>query len=197
VTVVDGAVAELTQGERAWSALTLSGRRQLLEELRDLTVEHAEEWVRIAGRIKRLAPDSPLVGEEWITGPYPVVSSAAALAATLAALEQGRSPADGFHVTQAPGNRSGVQVLPHTLFDRLLLNGYNALLLDDTERTVVRGPFRPLPRSVVNGEFSISPKPPWFTSNRTAAMTGRLLTYFAARPSWRKLPAIFASALRG
>jgi aldehyde dehydrogenase (NAD(P)+) len=74
---------------------------------------------------------------------------------------------------------------------------HNALLLDDTERTVVRGPFRPLPRSIVNGEFSISPKPPWFTSNRTAATTGRLLTYFAGAPRWSKLPRIFASALRG
>src|SRR5205807_1940633 len=47
---------------------------------------------------------------------------------------------------------------------------HNALLLDGTERTVVRGPFRPLP------------KPPWFVNNRTAAVTGRRLTAFAAQP---------------
>ncbi|WP_405594550.1 aldehyde dehydrogenase family protein [Streptomyces sp. NBC_01092] len=74
---------------------------------------------------------------------------------------------------------------------------HNALLLDDTERTVVTGPFRPTPRSVLNGEMSISPKPPWFVTNKTAARTGRLLTAFAARPQWRKLVAIFASGLRG
>lgn len=74
---------------------------------------------------------------------------------------------------------------------------HNALLLDNTERTVVTGPFRPSPRSVLHGEKSISPKPPWFVTNRTAATTGRLLTGFAARPRWRALPAIFASALRG
>jgi hypothetical protein len=62
---------------------------------------------------------------------------------------------------------------------------HNALLLDHTERTVVHGPFRPLP------------KPPWFVDNRTAATTGRRLSRFAARPRWRALPAIFASALRG
>ena len=62
---------------------------------------------------------------------------------------------------------------------------HNALLLDRTERTVVHGPFRPLP------------KPPWFVDNRTAATTGRRLARFAARPRWRALPAIFASALRG
>jgi len=62
---------------------------------------------------------------------------------------------------------------------------HNALLLDCTERTVVHGPFRP------------RPKPPWFVDNRTAATTGRRLTEFAARPRWRALPAIFASAIRG
>jgi hypothetical protein len=74
---------------------------------------------------------------------------------------------------------------------------HNALLLADTERTVVTGPFRPSPRSVLHGEKSISPKPPWFVTNRTAATTGRRLTGFVARPRWRALPAIFASALCG
>jgi aldehyde dehydrogenase (NAD(P)+) len=74
---------------------------------------------------------------------------------------------------------------------------HNALLLNDPERNVVRGPFRPSPRSLVNGELAISPKPAWFVTNRTAAGTGRAMTTFAAAPSVRKLPAIFASALRG
>jgi aldehyde dehydrogenase (NAD(P)+) len=74
---------------------------------------------------------------------------------------------------------------------------HNALLLADPERTVVRGPFRPLSRSLVNGELAISPKPAWFVTNRTAAGTGRAMTAFAAKPSPLKLPAIFASALRG
>jgi aldehyde dehydrogenase (NAD(P)+) len=74
---------------------------------------------------------------------------------------------------------------------------HNALLLDQTERTVVRGPFRPAPRSVIHGELSLSPRPPWFVTNKTAAVTGRLLTDFSARPRWSTLPRIFASALRG
>ena len=71
---------------------------------------------------------------------------------------------------------------------------HNALLLADVERTVVRGPFRPFPRSAVGGEFALSPKPPWFVSARSARTTGELLTRFAADPSWVKLPRIFGSA---
>lgn len=71
---------------------------------------------------------------------------------------------------------------------------HNAFLLADVERTVVRGPFRPFPRSAVGGEFALSPKPPWFVSARSARTTGELLTRFAADPSWAKLPRIFGSA---
>ena len=74
---------------------------------------------------------------------------------------------------------------------------HNALLLDRPERTVVRGPFRPAPRALARGELTLSPKPPWFVTNRTAAVTARRLTAFAAKPRVRALPAIFASALRG
>jgi aldehyde dehydrogenase (NAD(P)+) len=61
---------------------------------------------------------------------------------------------------------------------------------------VLRGPFRPFPRSFAGGEFALFPKPPWFVTARTAATTGRRLTRFAAKPSWSRLPAVFASAFR-
>ncbi|WP_233204572.1 aldehyde dehydrogenase family protein [Cryobacterium sp. Y62] len=73
---------------------------------------------------------------------------------------------------------------------------HNALLLDDVERTVVWGPFRPFPHSIVHGEWALLPKPPWFVSARSGASTARLLTEFAARPSMRRLPGILAAAFR-
>lgn len=74
---------------------------------------------------------------------------------------------------------------------------HNALLLDHIERTVISGPFRPAPRSVRNGEFTMSPKPPWFVTNRTSSKTSQLLTRFVATNSWRSLPSLLFSALRG
>lgn len=62
---------------------------------------------------------------------------------------------------------------------------HNALLLADVERSVVRGPFRPFPRSLSivrdGGRFTILPKPPWFVSARTAAEVSEGLTRFRAR----------------
>ncbi len=74
---------------------------------------------------------------------------------------------------------------------------HNTFLFDRTEKSVVRGPFWPFPRSWAHGDRSLLPKPPWFVSNRTAGETLRRLTRFATAPGWRHVPGIFASALRG
>jgi aldehyde dehydrogenase (NAD(P)+) len=74
---------------------------------------------------------------------------------------------------------------------------HNALFFDRAQKTVVRAPFRPFPRSVAHAEFALSPRPPWFVTNRTADVTGRRLTYYAADGKLRHFPGIFASALRG
>jgi len=123
---IDLAIAELQKGEAVWAALPLAGRRELLDQVRAATEAHAKEWVDIAVAIKGLEPGSPLVGEEWVSGPYPVLTGASALAESLTALENGRSPVDGFKITPAPGGRVAVHVLPHNAFDWLLLNGFDA-----------------------------------------------------------------------
>ena len=74
---------------------------------------------------------------------------------------------------------------------------HNALMFDKPLKTVVSAPFRPFPRSIRHGENTLFPKPPWFLTNKTAESTARKLTEFTAAPSAAKLPALFASALRG
>ncbi|WP_258567047.1 hypothetical protein [Microbacterium sp. Se5.02b] len=59
---------------------------------------------------------------------------------------------------------------------------HNALLLDGVERSVLRGPFRPFPRSLPiangGGRLTILPKPPWFVSARTGATVSEGLTRY-------------------
>lgn len=77
---------------------------------------------------------------------------------------------------------------------------HNALLLDDVERSVIRGPFRPLPRSlpVLNGggRLTILPKPPWFVSSRTGAAVSEGLTRFRANGGALGLVKTLTKALR-
>ncbi|MFF5932950.1 aldehyde dehydrogenase family protein [Streptomyces sp. NPDC012508] len=74
---------------------------------------------------------------------------------------------------------------------------HNAYLLEDIEKTVLRSPFAPAPRGLFTGSPSLSPRPPYFVTNRTALTTVERLTRFTAAPSAARLPALFASALRG
>ena len=77
---------------------------------------------------------------------------------------------------------------------------HNALLLDRVERSVIRGPFRPFPRSlpVVNGggRLTILPKPPWFVSSRTGAAVSEGLTRFRANGGTIGLLKTLTAALR-
>ncbi|WP_431955470.1 aldehyde dehydrogenase family protein [Nocardia lijiangensis] len=123
---VEAAVAALQRGEIEWARTTLPARRLLLDQIHVNTAKHAQEWVETAARIKKLTPDSPLLGEEWVSGPYSLLTGAAALAESLLALEEGRSPVDGYPMRPVPGGRIAIDVFPHGMFDALLLNGFRA-----------------------------------------------------------------------
>jgi aldehyde dehydrogenase (NAD(P)+) len=123
---INRALAELAAGEQAWARTDLAGRRAVLAQVIRATAEHAKDWVRAACAYKRLPETSPLAGEEWLSGPYAVLTAAHALTGTISALEAGRSPLDGYPVSEAPGGRLAVRVLPHTTYDHLLLRGFSA-----------------------------------------------------------------------
>ena len=74
---------------------------------------------------------------------------------------------------------------------------HNSLMLQDTQKNVLWAPFRPFPRSARHGGLTMAVKPPWFLGNRTSLGTARRFTQFAADPSPKRLPGLFASALRG
>jgi aldehyde dehydrogenase (NAD(P)+) len=73
----------------------------------------------------------------------------------------------------------------------------NAMLFERPQKTVVKGPFAPFPRSLSAGEWHTSLKPVWFATNRTADVTAQRLAEFTAAPSMLKLPGILRSAIRG
>lgn len=74
---------------------------------------------------------------------------------------------------------------------------HNSFMFEETERTIVRAPWRPFPRGLLSLQFSLLPRPPWFITNRRQHVLGRLLTEFQYRPSWLRLPRIFLNALAG
>jgi acyl-CoA reductase-like NAD-dependent aldehyde dehydrogenase len=74
---------------------------------------------------------------------------------------------------------------------------HNTFMLPRPQKAVVEIPFRPAPRSLLNGELTLSPKPVFFTTNKTAETTARRLVRFLVHRNPIALPRIFLSALRG
>jgi len=74
---------------------------------------------------------------------------------------------------------------------------HNTFLFDKPQKSVVRAPFAPFPRSIVTGEFTTLPTPPWFVTNKQAHNVGRRLVQFEVNRGIRHVPGIFADALRG
>ncbi|PIE16941.1 MAG: aldehyde dehydrogenase [Rhodobacterales bacterium] len=101
----------------------------------------------------------------------------------------------GFSLSQTPwGAFPG-----HSLTDVQSGIGFvhNSYMFDRAQRTVLRAPFRPFPRSVLAGEFTLMPRPPWFVTHKTQAPLGRRMTRLQYRPKLSQLPRLMRLALRG
>jgi acyl-CoA reductase-like NAD-dependent aldehyde dehydrogenase len=86
----------------------------------------AESWTTTASAIKGLDPESQAVGEEWVSGPYSVLSSLGMLAHSLQELADGKSPLATVKFGTAPGHRVTVPVLPTSAQEGALMSGFTA-----------------------------------------------------------------------
>jgi aldehyde dehydrogenase (NAD(P)+) len=101
----------------------------------------------------------------------------------------------GFLIAEAPwGAYPG-----HTLEDAGSGIGvvHNAYLLERTEKTVLRAPFTPYPRSLRAGELNFLPAPPWFVTSSAQAEVGRALCDFEYTHSPGDFMRIVSAGTRG
>jgi aldehyde dehydrogenase (NAD(P)+) len=123
---LDRTVAELDAAKRRWARLPIPMKIDLLHRVREHVAHVADEWVSTAVRAKGIRPGSPLAGEEWLSGPYAVLTWIAAMTTSLQRLAAGADPLAGFRVWERPDGQAVVQVYPHGPRERLLLHGVTA-----------------------------------------------------------------------
>ncbi|WP_417564214.1 aldehyde dehydrogenase family protein [Microbacterium sp.] len=121
---LDAAIDAVSTGARVWTHLTLEQRARLFERVRASVAACAEEWAIAAARSKGMNELHPLVGEEWLSGPYAVLGAIDGYVSTLRTLAKGASPLDGVKTDVAPGGRVRAHVFPTVATDRLLLSGF-------------------------------------------------------------------------
>jgi acyl-CoA reductase-like NAD-dependent aldehyde dehydrogenase len=121
---LDAAIGELELGARTWSHLTLGQRARLMERLHASVSAEASEWADVAANSKGILAGHPLRGEDWLAGPYGVVTALAAYRRSLLKLAGGESPLTGVETDAAPGGRVRAHVFPLGPVDGLLLSGF-------------------------------------------------------------------------
>lgn len=125
VTQLDRDLETLSSGKAAWARLPLERKMAMLESVKRNVYAVAPQWVSEAARAKGLRSGSPLAGEEWISGPWAVLYALNRYLRTLGGLsKRGEPPLP--RMRQGVGGRVVLNVFPHDLYDRLLLNGISA-----------------------------------------------------------------------
>ncbi|MGO9389035.1 aldehyde dehydrogenase family protein [Rhodoblastus sp.] len=119
------AVAELQEHKDSWARTSAAERVTILAEIKDELMRVAESWALTAARKKQIPLDSPLVGEEWMSGPYALMSGCNAYMQTLSQMD-GKAFMRRIPLLDLPNGAIAATVVPNSIWDRLLLSGVKA-----------------------------------------------------------------------
>jgi len=119
------AVSDLEGHKDAWARTTVAERMKVVQAMKNALMTVAEDWALTAARHKLIPEGSPLVGEEWISGPYAVMAALNGLMTTFSQIE-GKAFVDLLPMRRVVTGQTAIQVMPHNLWERLLFSGVKA-----------------------------------------------------------------------
>ncbi|HET7814171.1 MAG TPA: aldehyde dehydrogenase family protein [Candidatus Baltobacteraceae bacterium] len=114
----------LGAAKTAWAGLSIELKIALLHTLKRNVYNVAHEWTAAACEAKGLDLNSPLAGEEWISGPWAVLYAIERYIRTLDEIDEYGTPR--LRAVREREGRTVVEVFPNDLYDRLLLTGLRA-----------------------------------------------------------------------
>ncbi len=124
---LDRDLAVLAARKDSWAQLPIGTKLEYLSAVSRNTAALARSWALAAADAKHLSHSSPLVGEEWISGPWATLYAINRYIRTLEEIRQTGSPQLPRHrVRVRPGGQVVADVFPVTVYDRLLLSGIRA-----------------------------------------------------------------------
>jgi aldehyde dehydrogenase (NAD(P)+) len=122
---MDRAIDALGEGAVQFADLSLEQRIDLLRAMRAGYARVAGRTVVASCRAKRIVLGTPLEGEEWALGPWPVLRHFRLLLESLTALDNGKLPPVG-DVDLTVDGRLRIELFPHSTLDSMLLPGTHA-----------------------------------------------------------------------
>jgi len=122
---LDALVQRVKEHAHAFARLTLDDRIHLLEQMREGYGQVAEESVIAACQAKGIDPNSPLAGEEWLSGPMVTIRILRLTAESLRDIKQYGAPRiQKSWLSHLPDGRLVVKLHPTTKIDSTLLAGH-------------------------------------------------------------------------
>jgi acyl-CoA reductase-like NAD-dependent aldehyde dehydrogenase len=122
---LDRELEKLAAQREAWVKTSIAERIALLAQIKECLMPVAQAWAETAARKKGITDGSPLVGEEWVSGPYSVMNYCNQMMATLSKVD-GKHHLDGLAKRELSNGQLAVRTLPHSFWDYLLLSGVSA-----------------------------------------------------------------------
>ena len=145
---IDAAVGAVAGRRRAWQALSVAARVQLLDQVMADTAAVAAHWVAVECERKHVAWGSPAAGEEWSLGPWVALRCMRLLRRTLQDIERHGHPQLPAPVRSLPDGRACARVHPTDVYDRIFDSRLTADVLMprgigvDQVLATVGGPYR-------------------------------------------------------
>jgi len=124
-SILDISIATLNTRKDEWARLPIAERIPLFQGATKKTAEVADNWVATAVKAKSIPENSPLVGEEWASGPWALIYGIESMIGTLQSLEKGKNPPIG-KVRTSTGGQLIADIFPYNIYHRLLLSGIRA-----------------------------------------------------------------------
>jgi acyl-CoA reductase-like NAD-dependent aldehyde dehydrogenase len=122
---LDEAVETVRAQAPAWSKLDPAARIELIDELIEGTLAAAPAWTRRAAEAKGIPRDSRHMGEDWISGPGPVLRLLQLLKGTMQDIvDTGRPQPPSLDL--APNGQVVAKVFPTEPLDNLIFTGFTA-----------------------------------------------------------------------
>jgi aldehyde dehydrogenase (NAD(P)+) len=121
----DEAINALNAAKDSWAQTPTAKRISLLVQVKDNLMTISNAWVQTATTMKKIPEGSPLSGEEWISGPYAVMSACNELITTLRQMEN-KAFLKHLPKRKLTTGQLALKVLPHSIWDHFLLSGVKA-----------------------------------------------------------------------
>lgn len=122
---LDQALTVLDNHKDKWAKTCVAERIKMLRQMKENLMPIAERWATVAAHEKGISLDSPLVGEEWIAGPYACMAGLNLYIETLSSQPQ-KSYLDKLAKRTLVNRQLAVKVFPHNTIEKLLADGVTA-----------------------------------------------------------------------